>query len=415
VRSTSAHRVSAVKPPVTSAQVTPRLRTWQRSTGSSSRPAGAARYRVLMSEASLKIGEVARRTGLSVRTLRHYDELGLLVPSERTYSEHRLYSSEDFRRLLAVQHLKSLGLSLTEVKAALDDPGFDAAEALAEHITTLQHRLAAEQELFGRLRNLQGAAETGWEEILTLIALTERLSHREPTVRLRAALDASSTVPLSVLVENLAAEADPGVQGILVWAIVQHRLDAVPLVTEHLGDQDPAVRVQMSFVLAKLADPRAVPALVPLLGDLDPQVASSAAFALGRIGGPDALSALIGRLSLGSGTRGDILGDAIARFGDLAIGPLTGALSTGTQDVREHAAAVLGFIGSAEAAPALAGALADADADVRLAALVALGHLRGQMADAAIGAATDSGDPRVRTLAARLTADRTPPPAAGTR
>jgi len=337
-----------------------------------------------MSEASLKIGEVARRTGLSVRTLRHYDELGLLVPSERTYSEHRLYSSEDFRRLLAVQHLKSLGLSLTEVKAALDDPGFDAAEALAEHITTLQHRLAAEQELFGRLRNLQGAAETGWEEILTLIALTERLSHREPTVRLRAALDASSTVPLSVLVENLAAEADPGVQGILVWAIVQHRLDAVPLVTEHLGDQDPAVRVQMSFVLAKLADPRAVPALVPLLGDLDPQVASSAAFALGRIGGPDALSALIGRLGLGSGTRGDILGDAIARFGDLAIGPLTGAL-------------------------------ADADADVRLAALVALGHLHGQMADAAIGAATDSGDPRVRTLAARLTADRTPPPAAGTR
>src|SRR5664280_1916472 len=143
VRSTSAHRVSAVKPPVTSAQVTPRLRTWQRSTGSSSRPAGAARYRVLMSEASLKIGEVARRTGLSVRTLRHYDELGLLVPSERTYSEHRLYSSADFRRLLAVQHLKSLGLSLTEVKAALDDPGFDAAEALADHITTLEHRLSA--------------------------------------------------------------------------------------------------------------------------------------------------------------------------------------------------------------------------------------------------------------------------------
>jgi DNA-binding transcriptional MerR regulator len=374
-----------------------------------------ARYRVVMSEVWLKIGEVARRTGLSVRTLRHYDELGLLVPSERTYGDHRLYSSDDFRRLLAVQHLKSLGLSLAEVKAALDNPGFDAAEALAGHITTVEHRLAAEQELLGRLRNLQGAAEIGWEEVLTLIALTERLSHREPTVRLRAALDAPTTAPLSLLVKNLAAEADPGVQGILAWAIVQHGPDSVPLVTEHLADEDPTVRVQMSFVLAKLADPRAVPALVPLLGDPDPEVASTAAFALGRIGGPDALSALIGRLGLGSGTRGDILGDAIARFDDLAIGPLTGALSTGPQDVREHAAAVLGFIGSAEAAPALAAALADRDVDVRVAALVALGHLRGEMADAAIAAATESDDPRVRTLAARLIADRTSPPAARTR
>jgi HEAT repeat protein len=94
------------------------------------------------------------------------------------------------------------------------------------------------------------------------------------------------------------------------------------------------------------------------------------------------------------------------------IAPLAGALSSGTQDVREHAAAVLGFIGSAEAAPALAAALADADAGVRLASLVALGHLRGETADAVIGAAKDSDDPRVRTLAARLTADRTPPPAA---
>jgi len=368
-----------------------------------------------MSEVTLKIGEVARRTGLSVRTLRHYDELGLLVPSERTCGEHRLYSSGDFRRLLAVQHLKSLGLSLAEVRAALDDPGFDAAEALAGHITAVEHRLAAEQELLTRLRNVQGAAETGWEEVLTLIALTARLSHREPTVRLRAALDAPTSAPLSLLVENLTVEADPGVQGILAWAIVQHGPDAVPFVTEHLADEDPLVRVQMSFVLAKLADPRAVPALVPLLDDPDPEVASTAAFALGRVGGPDALSALICRLGLGSGTGGEVLGDAIARFGDQAIGPLTGALRSGTRDVREHAAAVLGFIGSAEAAPALATALADADAGVRLAALVALGHLSGQMADDAIGAATSSDDPRVRTLAARLTADRTPPPAARTR
>jgi len=138
-------------------------------------------------------------------------------------------------------------------------------------------------------------------------------------------------------VQNLAAEADPGVQAILEWAIVQHGPDAVPLVTEHLADQDPTVRVQMSFVLAKLADPRAVPALVPLLGDPDPEIASTAGFALGRIGGPDALSALIGRLGVGSGTRGDILGDAIARFDDQAIGPLTGAETSASTQPRSSA------------------------------------------------------------------------------
>jgi len=84
------------------------------------------------------------------------------------------------------------------------------------------------------------------------------------------------------------------------------------------------------------------------------------------------------------------------------------ALSTGTQDVREHAAAVLGFAGDARAAPFLAAALADADADVRHAALVALGQLRGELADAAITGATGSLDARIRTLATRLTADRTP-------
>lgn len=57
----------------------------------------------------LRIGEVARRTGLTTRTLRHYDELGLLVPSGRTEGDYRMYTLDDVQRLLAIQHLKSLG------------------------------------------------------------------------------------------------------------------------------------------------------------------------------------------------------------------------------------------------------------------------------------------------------------------
>ena len=68
----------------------------------------------------MQIGEVARRTGLTTRTLRHYDALGLLVPSGRSGGDYRQYTLEDVRRLLAIQHLKSLGLgpvSYTHLRA----------------------------------------------------------------------------------------------------------------------------------------------------------------------------------------------------------------------------------------------------------------------------------------------------------
>ena len=135
----------------------------------------------------LKIGEVARRTGLTHRTLRHYDDLGLLVPSGRSGGDYRLYAPEDLERLLSIQHLKSLGMGLEEIARALDDPGFDAGEALARHAALVEGRIAAEQDLLDRLRRLQ-AASGSWEEVLDTIALTERLRHPDAWVRFRAAL-----------------------------------------------------------------------------------------------------------------------------------------------------------------------------------------------------------------------------------
>jgi DNA-binding transcriptional MerR regulator len=66
-----------------------------------------------------KIGELARATGLTVRTLHHYDEIGLLAPGRRTYGGHRLYTADDVRRLYRVVALRALGLSLDEVAAWL--------------------------------------------------------------------------------------------------------------------------------------------------------------------------------------------------------------------------------------------------------------------------------------------------------
>ena len=66
---------------------------------------------------ALKVGELARRTGLTIRTLHHYDEIGLLKPSGHTESGHRLYTSSDITRLQQVVSLRQLGFSLDEADA----------------------------------------------------------------------------------------------------------------------------------------------------------------------------------------------------------------------------------------------------------------------------------------------------------
>lgn len=68
----------------------------------------------------MHIGELAERTGLSLRTIRHYDEIGLLKPSGRSEGGFRLYSAEDFDRLMLIRRMKPLGYSLEQMAELLD-------------------------------------------------------------------------------------------------------------------------------------------------------------------------------------------------------------------------------------------------------------------------------------------------------
>ncbi|MFC0503811.1 MerR family transcriptional regulator [Micromonospora costi] len=73
------------------------------------------------------VGELARATGVTVRALHHYDQLGLVSPGERTASGHRRYTAADVRRLYRVRGLRQLGLSLPEIAVVLDHGGADPA------------------------------------------------------------------------------------------------------------------------------------------------------------------------------------------------------------------------------------------------------------------------------------------------
>jgi len=111
---------------------------------------------VTSDETALKIGELAERTGLTVRTLHHYDAIGLLVPAHRTASGHRLYGREDLERLQRIVSLRQLGLSLEEIAACLDRPDHSLLSVLERHIDQLRQRLEEEQRLCHQLESVAG-------------------------------------------------------------------------------------------------------------------------------------------------------------------------------------------------------------------------------------------------------------------
>ena len=97
------------------------------------------------------VGHLARATGLTVRTLHHWDEIGLLRPAERSGAGHRRYSGDDVARLYRIVALRRLGLSLDAVGAALAAEGDDLRAAVAAHLARVEEQLAAQRELRRRL------------------------------------------------------------------------------------------------------------------------------------------------------------------------------------------------------------------------------------------------------------------------
>jgi phosphoribosylaminoimidazole-succinocarboxamide synthase len=100
------------------------------------------------------IGALAGATGLTVRTLHHYDRIGLLQPTDRSPSGYRLYGSEDVQRLYRILALRQLGLSLKDIDAALAGDWADLRQAIARHLAEVQRQVALSRSLEHKLRRL---------------------------------------------------------------------------------------------------------------------------------------------------------------------------------------------------------------------------------------------------------------------
>jgi DNA-binding transcriptional MerR regulator len=142
------------------------------------------------------IGELAKASGVTVRTLHHYDEIGLLSAGQRTASGHRRYTEDDVRRLYRIRALQMLGLPLADIGAALATPADDMASLCilleqqllhmsrhAEQVHAVQNRL---RHLLSRLDNSrsEGAAMPAPEQFMsTLEMITVLENHFTPEQR----------------------------------------------------------------------------------------------------------------------------------------------------------------------------------------------------------------------------------------
>ncbi|MGW7206672.1 MerR family transcriptional regulator [Streptomyces sp. NPDC054837] len=134
-----------------------------------------------MSSEHMQIGEVAARTELSLRTIRHYEDAGLVIPSARSQGGFRLYTESDVARLMVIRRMKPLGFTLDEMRALLDatdrldsgeEPSPEEREELLERIRGFEQ---ATQQRVADLRTQTARAE---EFAATLSA---RLTRRTPT------------------------------------------------------------------------------------------------------------------------------------------------------------------------------------------------------------------------------------------
>lgn len=132
---------------------------------------------------TMRVGELARETGLTVRTLHHYDDIGLLSPSRRSKSGYRLYGREDIARLQQIRSLRQLGFPLDEIRSLLDGSGLSPLQIVELHLRRLREGLALQQTLVERLEGLSARLsaneEPGQAELVRAIevmTMTEQVN-----------------------------------------------------------------------------------------------------------------------------------------------------------------------------------------------------------------------------------------------
>ncbi len=121
-----------------------------------------------------KVGEIATLTGLTIRTIRYYDQIGLFSPSEYTESGHRLYTKKDLSKLQQILALKQIGIPLDDIKNVIENQSDDLTVTIIEtQITRIKKDIEAQKNLLFELESARKAIQSkksmSVEEVTKLI------------------------------------------------------------------------------------------------------------------------------------------------------------------------------------------------------------------------------------------------------
>lgn len=139
-----------------------------------------------------KVGDLAKLTGLTVRTLRFYDQIGLFSPSAQTDSGHRLYDDSDLARLHQILSLKDLGLSLDEVKAVLAGEQYSPLEIVQLQMARIKEQIRLQNRLLeqlGYVSKLMQVKTPPTVEDFTNLLQTMKQSHEKHVLEQRMSLE----------------------------------------------------------------------------------------------------------------------------------------------------------------------------------------------------------------------------------
>jgi DNA-binding transcriptional MerR regulator/uncharacterized glyoxalase superfamily protein PhnB len=136
-----------------------------------------------------KVGTLAGATGLTVRALHHYHQIGLLSPSLRSAAGHRLYTVSDVARLYRISVLRRLGFPLDQIARVLDDPQWEMRAAVQRHLDVTRRRAQAATRLCTRLSGMAAAlASRDRLSASELFSALEEMSMLDPAVHSTTAL-----------------------------------------------------------------------------------------------------------------------------------------------------------------------------------------------------------------------------------
>lgn len=178
----------------------------------------------------IHIKEVAKQTKITVRTLRYYDQIGLLTALSKTEGGHRLYSEEDLKKLQQIQFLKGMGYSLQDIKEMLSDPQWNWMISLKSQLIYIMEEQGRLKSIESSLRELINsiAVEGGDDHLAIQKLIRLSLNHKSRLKTFRESMFTDKEIELWTKLPKMSGEDPDSLEWIALIGQIKRLMNDEP-------------------------------------------------------------------------------------------------------------------------------------------------------------------------------------------